>query len=99
MGGALLRGSVFRVNRFDDYLAVRSVRLHHLDGFPHRKLILLFDSRIAPVIHRSNRSQIRVILHIRTVLVDLGRCVRLSEIEACGKLPVDTLGDLFPIPV
>ena len=81
-----------------------AIRLHHLNGLPHRELVALLRAdtacRAMSVCRfdLSHQSQVGVTFVIRVAVVDLAPLVRSSEIEAGVEFPVCTAAYLFPIP-
>ena len=85
-------------------LCVSSIRTHDLDFITHRKLVSLRDFSQIPFSLPSlpgllNNTKVNIFINIGIGIIDLGFLGRLSEVEACSKLSVGTLGDLCLVPL
>ena len=67
---------------------IGTVRLHDLNALPDRKLIALFHPVESLFVLFSDNTQIRVLLHIGVIVVNLRFVRRFAKEKSSRKLPV-----------
>ena len=67
---------------------IGTVRLHDLNALPDRKLIALFNPVESLFVPLSDNAQIRVLLHIGVIVVNLRFVRRFAKEKSSRKLPV-----------